>query len=81
MNGVKIFFNDEEGIIFFVESDSTPDHHTTAYDEWLGWHCTCEDYTYRKRFCKHMQKCWDYVKAENIPVKVDLEEKVFGGVL
>ena len=75
MNAVNISFNDDEDVITSVRSDSSDFIHTTAWNSNLGWWCTCEDYYYRKRFCKHMKQAKDYVTEKGLIVN----EVVFKG--
>lgn len=73
---VEVLYSDDQGIIFQTSSGSSPDWHTIGYDPYDGWCCTCEHYYYRKKFCKHMQACIDYVRRQGIGV---LDKRVFGG--
>ena len=45
-------------IIFEVESHSRDLNHEVIFNRRTGeWSCTCEDYWYRKRACKHTIEC------------------------
>lgn len=57
---VSIFYKDTTGVIFNVVSSSREWVYNTTYDTVNGWFCTCEDYQYRKKYCKHMKKCKEY---------------------
>ena len=38
--------------------------HTVKYNRVTNkWSCTCEDYFYRERFCKHMQQAKEYLET------------------
>ena len=44
----------KEYIIFEIESQSRNLKHEVIFNRLTGeWSCTCEDYWYRKRACKH----------------------------
>ncbi len=45
---MKVQSSSDKGVWYDVMHDV--DHH---------WLCTCPDYYYRKRFCKHMRLCAD----------------------
>lgn len=74
---VEIDHQDKEGVIFNVVSSSRKEIHTTSYDVELGWCCTCEDYQFRKRFCKHMSKAKEYYAKHDGFLKLD--KRVFTG--
>ena len=55
MNDIKITKLTETCIETVVPS-SRGGEHTVKYNRVTGkWSCTCEDYFYRERFCKHMR--------------------------
>jgi hypothetical protein len=62
MKSPKLIFSDHEGEIFEIQGDSGYTH-TTAFDRDGGWWCTCEDYFFRKRFCKHVDACSNLSKT------------------
>ena len=74
---VDILYADDEWINFRVKSDSRNEYQYVCYDELQGWTCTCEDYYYRRSFCKHMRKAKDYLNALNR--KVQLNNVAFKG--
>lgn len=74
---VEILHSDDEGVIFNIKSFSSTDFHTVAYDPLDRWFCTCEQYRYRKKYCKHMQACADYAKANGIVIE---DKNVFTGI-
>ena len=54
-------------IIFEVESHSRELTHTVIFNRLTGeWSCTCEDYWYRKRQCKHMKECKKFIALLNL---------------
>ena len=74
---VEILHSDNEGVIFNIKSFSSNDFHTVAYDYADGWICTCEQYQYRKKFCKHMEACADYAESNGICI---VDRDVFTGI-
>ena len=51
----------DETLTFGVISTSRQDQeHIVYYDKDNGWVCTCEQYYYRKKRCKHMKLAQDY---------------------
>lgn len=50
--------SNDETSFFEVESESRPGlTFQVMYDVDHHWLCTCEQYYYRKVFCKHMKAC------------------------
>lgn len=50
----------DETLFFEVPSESRPGvTFDVMYDVDHHWLCTCEQYYYRKVFCKHMKACAD----------------------
>ena len=64
MEPPKILLSDQEGMIFEIEGDSGYVH-LVSFDRENGWFCSCEDYGFRKRFCKHMKACAEVSKIES----------------
>ena len=63
MNNIKINKLTEKCIELSVPS-SRGGEHTVRYNRTTNkWTCTCEDYFYRERFCKHMQQAKDYLES------------------
>ena len=53
--------SNDETLWFEVTSSSRNDvSFDVGIDKTNKWICTCEDYYYRKRFCKHMRMVRDY---------------------
>ena len=74
MNGsvVEILHSDAEGVIFQVQSGSSPkEFHTLGYDHRDGWCCTCENYRYRRTWCRHMSACVEYAEEQGISITDD----------
>ena len=56
----------DETLVFQVRSDSRNDEtHDVYVDKDSGFLCTCEQYFYRKKFCKHMQEVIDFYDSFN----------------
>ena len=66
---MDILYADDEWINFRVKSDSRNEYQYVCYDEEKGWTCTCEDYYYRRNFCKHMIKAQEYLNNLNNKVQ------------
>lgn len=54
----------------FLVVGSTGYEHMVCYDKLDGWYCTCEDFQFRKRFCKHMKQCQSLVPGASKEVFV-----------
>ena len=65
MKEVDIIYADSEMIQFRVKSASRKEYQYVTYDEDNGWICTCEDYFFRKSFCKHMVKAKEFLDKLN----------------
>lgn len=61
---IELILSDDGGLVFHVDSSSSDFTHTVSYDYNDGWWCTCEQYTYRRCFCKHMQKAKKHAELE-----------------
>ena len=69
----------DETLIFEVRSKSRKNLiHDVCFDLDSGWHCTCEQYYYRKQPCTHMKQAQEYYKKFYNLMKTDF---VFLGVL
>lgn len=80
---IEILHHDEDGLIFQIQSRSNDkEFHTVAYDVVWGWICTCENYYYRKAYCKHMKACREYAESHGIEIcddNVYNEKPIVGG--
>ena len=65
MKRVDILYADEDWINFRVKSDSSEEYQYVCYDGDDGWICTCEDFYYRRNFCKHMKRAREYLDLLN----------------
>ena len=69
MNSPIIFLesNDETQFFEVLSSDGSKKY-DVMYDVDHHWLCTCPDYYYRKRFCKHMMLCAEVSGIEDTMV-------------
>lgn len=65
---VEVLYSDDQGVIFQTSSGSSPDWHTIGYDPYDGWCCTCEQYHFRKGYCRHMKACAAYAADNGIVI-------------
>ena len=61
-NYVHIKESTDETICFEVLSSSRNIIHDVCFDKDNGWICTCEQYYYRKKPCKHMRLAQQHFK-------------------
>ena len=63
-NNITIKSCTDEYIAFNVKSTSRDLTHEVIFNRRTGeWSCTCEDYWYRKRACKHTRMCKSLINA------------------
>ena len=74
---IDILYADKEWVYFRVKSDSRDEYQYVSYDKFDGWNCTCENYFFRKRFCKHMSRAKDFL--DNLNRQVQSNDMVFKG--
>ena len=57
----------DETIVFTVQSSSRKkgETHDVYFDVDNGWVCTCEQFYYRKKYCKHMKMAKEYFNNIN----------------
>ena len=60
---VELIIRDCEGYLFQVNGDNF-----CSYDYLFKWFCTCEDYYFRRHFCKHMKACADFAGIKDVTV-------------
>lgn len=53
----KLLESNDETLFFEVQSSDRSTLYDVMYDKFHHWLCTCPDYYFRKRFCKHMKSC------------------------
>ena len=64
--------SNDETLFFEVESESRPITFQVMHDKDHHWLCTCEQYYFRKVFCKHMKVCADMVGIEDTMVYAEV---------
>ena len=69
---VKLLESTDETLFFEVLSSDGEKWYDVMYDVDHHWLCTCPQYYFRKKFCKHMKAC-----AEMLGIK---DEVVFEDV-
>lgn len=68
MSTVRLESRTSETLFFEVLSSDGKEWYDTWYDVDHHWICTCPDYYYRKRFCKHMKACADLTGITDVIV-------------
>ena len=86
-NMVRIVNISKKYILFKVESSRGDTHDVIFNRESHEWSCTCEDYFYRKRVCKHCYQAKSYLikllfNLTKINVEMNNErlDKVYEGI-
>ena len=54
---ISFLESNDETKFFEVSSSDGSKKYDVMYDKDNHWLCTCPDYHFRKRFCKHMRAC------------------------
>lgn len=65
---VKQLPSNDETQFFEVTSSDGKKRYGVMHDDDSHWICTCPDYYYRKRFCKHMKAVADEYGIEDTVV-------------
>ena len=61
-NYIHLTESTDETLTFEVKSESRNEIHNVYFDINNGWLCTCEQYYYRHKPCKHMRQAQEYYK-------------------
>lgn len=68
-------------LFFEVKSESRPE---LLFDVWIDkqnmWLCTCENYYYRKVFCKHMRAVRNYFERELMDKFSDFNKVMYSDI-
>ena len=73
MMNVKLLESNDETLFLEVTSDSTPGvTYDVMYDKDHHWLCTCPQYYYRKKYCKHMKACAEMLGIEDTRVYAEV---------
>lgn len=74
MMDVKLLESNDETLFLEVTSDSTPGvTYDVMYDKDHHWLCTCPQYYYRKKYCKHMKACAESMDITDSNVYAEVE--------
>ena len=68
----RLLESNDETLFFEVLSSNGRDWYDVMYDVDHHWLCTCPDYYYRKRFCKHMKACADVMGITDTKVYAEM---------
>ena len=68
MNSPTIIGVTDETIFMEVLSSKGDRKYDVMYDKFHHWLCTCPDYYFRKRFCKHMKACAEMLRIKDTTV-------------
>lgn len=70
---IRRLSSNDETLFFEVRSSSDQGKwYDVMYDRDHHWLCTCPDYYYRKRFCKHMRACSEMLNIKDDTVYEDV---------
>ena len=64
--------NDETLFLEVRSSTEESVWYDVMYDKVHHWLCTCPDYYFRKRFCKHMRECAELLGINDVRVYEDV---------
>ena len=65
-------YSHDETLFFEVHSSNGDEYYDTWYDVDHKWICSCPDYYYRKRFCKHMKACAELMNISDTMVYAEV---------
>ncbi len=69
----RLLESNDETLFFEVPSESTPGVvYDVLYDKDHHWLCTCPQYYYRKKYCKHMRVCADLMNIDDSMVYAEV---------
>ena len=61
-NSIQIILNDDEGVMFKVNSSTRDiEYLVNVFYDGRGWYCGCEDHHFRKHDCKHIRACQELI--------------------
>lgn len=72
---IQIDFAENDWVYFKIPSSSRDEYQYVSWDKENGWNCTCEDYQFRKNYCKHMKKSKKFL--EDLNYNIQNSDKVF----
>ncbi|WP_305555394.1 hypothetical protein [Methanobrevibacter sp. V74] len=68
MMSLKLLESNDETLFMEVLSSDGTQWYDVWYDRDHHWLCTCPDYYYRKRYCKHMKQCAELIGISDVAV-------------
>ncbi|MDO5849275.1 MAG: SWIM zinc finger family protein [Methanobrevibacter sp.] len=70
----RILIADNQGMMFEVESASEPGNPNivNVFYEDMIWFCTCPDFHFRKRICKHIRQVEDFIDRKYEEYKMEV---------
>lgn len=69
----RLLESNDETLFLEVRSSTNPKvWYDVMYDKFHHWLCTCPDYYYRKRFCKHMRECAELLGISDTSVYAEV---------
>ena len=73
MRSPKLLESNDETLFLEVLSSDGVTWYDVMYDRFHHWICTCPDYHFRKRFCKHMQACAELLGINDVTVYAEVK--------
>lgn len=70
---IQIYFGEDDWVYFKIPSSSRNEYQYVSWDKDRGWNCTCEDYQFRKRLCRHMKEAKSFFNNLNKHIQEDDE--------
>ncbi|MBO6274812.1 MAG: hypothetical protein J6M91_04620 [Methanobrevibacter sp.] len=73
MMSPRLLESNDETLFFEVTSFTDNSiKYDVMYDVDHRWLCTCPDYYFRKRFCKHMRECAEMMGIHDVSVYAEV---------
>lgn len=72
MNSPRLLESNDETLFLEVLSTDGSTLYDVMYDKFHHWICTCPDYYFRKRFCKHMRECAELLGISDVTVYAEV---------
>lgn len=69
---IRLLESNDETLFMEVLSSDGVHWYDVMYDKFHHWLCTCPDYYYRKRFCKHMRACAEKLGIDDTTVYAEV---------
>ena len=68
----RLLQSNDETLFLEVLSSDGEKWYDVIYDKDHHWLCTCPDYYFRKRFCKHMKACAELLGISDVTVYAEV---------